>query len=101
MVGTASVFAQTRRKEKKGGGQFSYESSIGVDDDLDRGRGTEGGCVVHRNAAKYKHNAGPGRKRVRTVFETRTLPTCYHKIMIAFCTAEDVNIEEILCLCLS
>jgi hypothetical protein len=70
-----------------------------VDDDLDRGRGTEGGCVVHRNAAKYKHNAGPGRKRVRTVFETRTLPTCYHKI--AFCTAEDVNIEEILCLCLS
>lgn len=62
MVGT--VFAQTRRKEMKGGGQFSYESSIGVDDDCDRGRGTEGGCVVHRNAAKYKHNAGPvGRKK--------------------------------------
>ena len=62
MVGT--VFAQTRRKETKGGGQLSYESSIGVDDDDDdldnRGRGTDGGCVVHRNAAKYKHNAGPG-----------------------------------------
>jgi hypothetical protein len=58
MAGT--VFAQTRRKDTKGGGQFSYESSIGVDEDLlDRGRGTEGGCVVHRNAAKYKHNAGP------------------------------------------
>ena len=57
MAGT--VFAQTRRKEMKGGGQFSYESSKGVDDDLDRGRGTEGGFVVHRNAAKYKHNAGP------------------------------------------
>lgn len=61
MVGT--VFAQTRRKETKVGGQFSNESSIGVDDDdLERGRGTEGGSVVHRNAAKYKHNAGPGRK---------------------------------------
>lgn len=57
MAGT--VFAQTRRKETKGGGQLSYESSIGVDDDLERGRGTEGGWVVHRNAAKYKHNAGP------------------------------------------
>jgi hypothetical protein len=47
----------------KGGGQFSYESCIGADaddNDLDgRGRGTEGGFVVHRNAAKYKHNAGP------------------------------------------
>ena len=69
MVGT--VFAQTRRKEMKGGGQFSYESSIGVDDDddlLDRGRGTEGGFVVHRNAAKYKHNAGPSSKK-RSKFE--------------------------------
>ena len=25
--------------------------------------------------------------------------TCYHKV--AFCTAEDVDIEEMLCLCLS
>ena len=59
MAGT--VFAQTRRKETKGGGQFSYERSIGIDDldDDDRGRGTEGGWVVQRNAAKYKHNAGP------------------------------------------
>lgn len=71
MAGT--VFAQTRRKETKGGGQFSYESSMGVDDDLDRGRGTDGGWVVHRNAAKYKHNAGPDRKRLRTVPEIRKL----------------------------
>ena len=65
MVGT--VFAQTRRNGMKGGGQFSYERSIGVDDDddddVDRGRGTEGGFVVHRKAAKYKHNAGPGSKK--------------------------------------
>ena len=71
MVGT--VFAQTRRKEMKGGGQFSYESSIGVDDDdddddlLDRGRGTEGGFVVHLNAAKYKHNAGPSSKKKKQI----------------------------------
>jgi hypothetical protein len=57
MEGT--VLAHTRRKEVKAGGQLSAVSSIGGDDLLIRGSGTEGGLVVQRRAAKYRHNAGP------------------------------------------
>jgi hypothetical protein len=57
MEGT--VLAHTRRKEVKAGGQLSAVSSIGGDDLLLRGSGTEGGLVVQRRAAKYRHNAGP------------------------------------------
>lgn len=65
MDGTA--FAHTRRKGTKAGGQLSCESSIGCEDEDfdDRGRGTEGGLVVHRKAAKYKHSAGPKENTVR------------------------------------
>ncbi len=44
--------AHTERNEVNAGGQFSAESSVGSDDLLRRGRGTEGGFVVHRRAAK-------------------------------------------------
>jgi hypothetical protein len=54
-----TVLAHTRRKEMNAGGQLSYESSIGVEDFEALGRGTEGGFVVDRNAAKYRHSAGP------------------------------------------
>ncbi len=57
MAGT--VFAQTRRKDMKAGGQFSYESCIGAERFEDRGNGTDGGFVVDRKAAKYKQSAGP------------------------------------------
>ena len=39
------------------GGFMMRESAL-------RGRGTEGGSVVHRKAAKYRHNAGPRNRRV-------------------------------------
>lgn len=38
---------------------MSAESSSGDEDLVARGSGTDGGFVVHRSAAKYKHNAGP------------------------------------------
>ena len=43
------------------GGQFSVDSSIGCDLLLCRGSGTDGGSVVQRRAAKYRHSAGPKR----------------------------------------
>ena len=50
---------QTSRKEWNAGGQFSGErsSAVAVLDVL--GNGTDGGTVVHRNAAKKRHSAGP------------------------------------------
>jgi hypothetical protein len=51
---------QTSRKEANAGGQFAGERSTGLEFFDDRGRGTEGGDVVQRSAAKYRHNAGPG-----------------------------------------
>lgn len=103
MEGT--VLAHTRRKEMKAGGQLSYERSMGFDEkDLDvdeRGSGTEGGWVVHRNAAKYKHKAGPRRDKgtLWASLEREKGNTSYHEI--ALCTTEDVSIKETFCLCLS
>jgi len=54
-----TVLAHTRRKETKAGGQLSAESSICCDVFVLRGSGTEGGLVVQRRAAKYRHSAGP------------------------------------------
>lgn len=49
------------RKGRKASGQFVRERSLGVLVDLlSRGSGTDGGLVVERRAAKYRHNAGPG-----------------------------------------
>lgn len=51
MDGTVDV--QTLRKGRKETGQFERESSAGLSCDLERrGRGTEGGLVVERRAAK-------------------------------------------------
>jgi hypothetical protein len=57
MAGT--VFPQTRRKDMKAGGQFSYESCIGAERFEDRDNDTDGGFVVDRKAAKYRQSAGP------------------------------------------
>ena len=57
MEGT--VLAHTRRKEAKAGGQLAADSSVGNEVSVLRGSGTEGGFVVLRRAAKYRHNAGP------------------------------------------
>jgi hypothetical protein len=59
MEGT--VLAHTRRNEVKAVGQFSADSSSDGDvfELLLRGSGTEGGLVVQRRAAKYRHRAGP------------------------------------------
>lgn len=54
-----TLAAQTARKPRNEGGQLSAESSSGGADLVARGSGTDGGFVVHRRAAKYKHNAGP------------------------------------------
>lgn len=58
-----TVEDQTRRKGWKAGGQLFKLRSVGSDaeegDLVDFGNGTDGGEVVHRNAAKYKHSAGP------------------------------------------
>lgn len=51
MDGTVDV--QTFRKGRKETGQLERESSAGLSCDLERrGRGTEGGLVVERRAAK-------------------------------------------------
>lgn len=87
-------FAHTRRKETNGGGQFSYESSIGWED-LDfeeRGSGTEGGFVVLRKAAKYKHSAGPRKFKFKAQVLVGVEHTCNHEI--AFRTCKDINIEK-------
>ena len=55
----STVFAQTRRKDLKAGGQFSYDSSICGELLEALGKGTEGGLVVDLKAAKYKQSAGP------------------------------------------
>lgn len=71
-----TVDDQTFRKDMKAGGQFSCDRSSGADVFVWRGRGTEGGDVVHLNAAKYKHRAGPIRweeSGVGVGFATRTV----------------------------
>lgn len=52
----------TIKNGRKTSGQFDSDRSFGVLDVdlLRRGSGTEGGFVVERRAAKYKHSAGPG-----------------------------------------
>jgi hypothetical protein len=50
MAGTASH--QTWRNEAKAGGQFAGERSTGDEVFDNRGRGTDGGDVVQRRAAK-------------------------------------------------
>lgn len=80
-----------------GGGQFSYESSIGCEraDFEERGKGTDGGLVVHRKAAKYRHNAGPKNKFSRwSIYENQDV-TCDHEITL--CTREHIRIEEAFC----
>ena len=48
----STFFAQTRKNDTKAGGQLSNDrSTLGIAFDV-RGSGTEGGCVVHRKAAK-------------------------------------------------
>ena len=56
------------------GGQFSYESSVGCErpDFEERGSGTDGGLVVHRNAAKYRHNAGPRSEFTQSVIHEKS-----------------------------
>lgn len=55
-----TVDAHTVRKGRKGTGQLERERSVGGERDLvRRGSGTEGGFVVERSAAKYRHSAGP------------------------------------------
>ena len=51
--------AQSRRKAMNVVGQFSSERSRSGPDLVVRGRGTEGGFVVHLKAAKKRHSAGP------------------------------------------
>lgn len=48
----ATLELQTFRNEMNAGGQLVWERSRGCDVLLCRGRGTEGGVVVHRSAAK-------------------------------------------------
>ena len=59
-----TVDDQTVRNDMKDCGQFSGDRSSGADVFVLRGRGTEGGDVVHLSAAKYRHRAGPWRVRV-------------------------------------
>lgn len=54
---------QSRMKGTKVGGQLVSESDwCGADFSAPppRGRGTEGGLVMQRNAANKRHSAGPG-----------------------------------------
>lgn len=46
-------------------GQLFSDNSIMAECVLSplRGRGTDGGLVVHLNAAKYRQRAGPGQER--------------------------------------
>ena len=57
-----TFLAQTLRNDVNAGGQFSKDRSVGTEElpwPLDLGKGTEGGLVVQRKAAKYKQRAGP------------------------------------------
>ena len=64
------------------------------------GRKVDVWYIVTRQSINTMQGLEVVEKRVRTVLEIRALSgTCYHKITL--CTAEDVNIEEMFCLCLS
>lgn len=82
------------RKEMKAGGQFSGERSSCSADLDERGKGTEGGVVVDRRAAKYKHNAGP---RI-TVVDRHVCPwrfgkrTCDHDICLR--AAQQLRVQQ-------
>jgi hypothetical protein len=79
------VFPQTRKNDRNAGGQFVSERSVGARVLSRRGRGTEGGDVVHLNAAKYKHNAGPRNHKHNAQISYKTRITCYHQV--ALCAA--------------
>ena len=97
MSGTAED--QMWRKETKGRGQLASERSSWGADLLMRGRGTEGGRVVQRSAAKYRHSAGPVEHRHQ---HQRTAPghgrgdtlACDHEIALG--TAERLDVEQAL-----
>jgi hypothetical protein len=64
IAGTHS--AQRRRKGVNTVGQLERERLCRGADFSRRGRGTEGGEVVLRSAAKYRHNAGPTEVTIRS-----------------------------------
>jgi len=82
------------RKEVNAGGQFSAERSRGTLEDvmeLDlpvRGRGTEGGSVVQRRAAKYKHKAGPVIIKSPSALARRSTSTSFSSLA---CVKDDLR----------
>ena len=65
MIGTVRV--QVSINPMNGRGQLSAVRSIGSLSSSEDGSGTDGGEVVLRNAAKYKHKAGPENENVEFI----------------------------------
>ena len=104
MSGTALL--QMVKNGRNASGQLTNDKSFGgAEDFARRGRGTDGGSVVERKAAKYKHSAGPGNMRsvstLRQKLQRRVSRTCDHQI--ALCASEHIRIQQMfhLCLCQS